>query len=196
MNSRVLHRSSSERSGEFRSNYFRRVNERVLFKIPRVQERVVGSRDYDGMQEYKSLLGTNLPGRLIESDFEVAVDRYGSLHIIVVTLETPELLLCLGPSSSSFSSPSLPSSLSFSFSLPVGLCLYPSILRLLPHTVWQMRRYYFPIRSACRGIRFGTRDQWISYQKRPRTPQPRFSARYVPIVAIGHFLYVNVGTNI
>lgn len=40
-------------------------------------------------------------GGTIENDFEVAVDRYGSLHIIV-SLETPKLFLCLWPSSFSF----------------------------------------------------------------------------------------------
>jgi len=71
------------------------------------------------MQEYELLLETNLLEGLIESDFEVAVDRFGSLHIIVVTLETLKLLLCL--ESGSFSvSPVL--CVSFSFILCLHLC--------------------------------------------------------------------------
>lgn len=57
-------------------------------------------------------------GGTIENDFEVAVDRYGSLHIIV-SLETPKLFLCLWSSSFSLVSLFLASS------LPLFLSLYP-----------------------------------------------------------------------
>lgn len=53
----------------------------------------------------------------VESDFEVAVDRYSSLHIIVVTLETLELLLCLESSSVSLHLSFSPQSMSLSFSI-------------------------------------------------------------------------------
>lgn len=84
------------------------------------------------MQEYELVLETNLSEELIESDFEVAVDRYGSLHIIVVTLETLELLLCLEPSSSSAPPPSLSlSSPPLSFSFCPSFCDFIFLLRVI-----------------------------------------------------------------
>lgn len=93
------------------------------------------------MQEYKSLSGTNLLEGLIESDFQVAVGRYSSLHIIVVTLETL-LLLCLEPGSSvvshtlSLSSSSIP---------PLFLFLFYSMSSFFHFTssFWRMHRYCF-----------------------------------------------------
>lgn len=91
------------------------------------------------MQEYKSLLGTNLSEGLIESNFEVAVDHYGSLHIIVVTLETL-LLLCLQPGSSFVCSLSRPSSLFLFLSYSMS-SFFHSV-----SSFWRMHRYYFPMR--------------------------------------------------
>lgn len=74
---------------------------------------------------------------MIENDFEVAVDCYDSLHIIV-SLGTPKLFLCLWSSSFSFVSLSLsrflPPSLSFS--------LYILILSSVCYR-W-MHQYYLP----------------------------------------------------
>lgn len=84
------------------------------------------------MQEYKSLLGTNLSEGLIESDFEV--DHYGSLHTSVVT---PKTLLLLRHPEVTFRPllsflPPLSCSLSF-FIFPLRIIPLANASMLLPY---------------------------------------------------------------
>lgn len=115
---------------------------------------------------------------LIENDFKVAVNRYGSLHSIIgITLKTL-LLLVLSQDCPSFS---LSFFLSYSMSSFFLLCI-----NLLANT-----SILFPFVSLGEGFDLAlATDGFLARNDRP-TPDFLLS---MCRSSIGHFLHVNVGT--
>lgn len=133
------------------------------------------------MQEYKSLLGTDLSEGLIESNFKVAIDQYASSHIIVVTVaffvlrQTPSSVL----------------SLLFLFLSHSVSSFFHSV-----SSFWRIHRYYFSMRSfVFLGGGFDLALATEGFFARNDRPTPDFLLGMCRS-SIGHFLHVKVGTNI
>lgn len=134
------------------------------------------------MQEYKLLLKTNLSEGL-RAISKLPLIITAPCTSLSVTLETLELLLCLERQARP---PSLSLSLYFSFKL----CLHLSTLMLLTH------RYCFPMPpfiSLGEGFDLAlASDGFFAKNDRPNPD----SSLGMCQSSIGHFLHVNVGTNV
>lgn len=124
----------------------------ILFKISQLANFSEFRELCHGTQECKSLLAINLTGWL-RAISKLALIVNGSLHIIVVILETPKLLLCLGEPASS------------TISLYIFTFLYRICWRNAPILFPYAFPFSFPL--ARDSIWHQSRDRWISCQKRP-----------------------------